>query len=52
MDRKTGVCRLIDNTGNIFYAPMVTDLDVSWLKDSGGIFTVGTIGTADRDLDF
>lgn len=39
-------------TGGVFYPPMVTELDISWVKAVRGKLTVGTIGTADRDLGF
>jgi len=31
---------------------MTTDLDVSWIKKANEAFVIGTLGTADRDLDF
>ena len=42
----------MDEAKSVFYPPMAADLDISWIKDTRGAFTVGTIGTADRDLDF
>ncbi|MDD2773203.1 MAG: 5'-methylthioadenosine/S-adenosylhomocysteine nucleosidase [Elusimicrobiales bacterium] len=44
----------ITGAKDTFYAPMVTELDNSWINHAGvrGKATVGTIGTGDRDLDF